>query len=149
MLYFAYGCNTNQREMARRCARARSLGPAMLPDHALVISHHCDVRPRAQSQVQGVLWQITQQDLGQLDQLEGRPWYYDRNWVTVHAQDGSTVQALCYRMTEPLEPSLPHQGYLDCVATGYRQHGLDLDQLQQALDQIPGSNIATRPREDF
>jgi gamma-glutamylcyclotransferase (GGCT)/AIG2-like uncharacterized protein YtfP len=141
MLYFAYGMNTNQREMARRCARARSLGPAMLPDHELVISCHCDVRPRAQSQVQGVLWQITQQDLDQLDLLEGWPWYYDRDWVTVHAQDGSTVQALCYRMTEALEPSLPNQGYLNCVATGYRQHGLALTQLQQALDQIPGSRL--------
>lgn len=134
MLYWAYGMNTNAVEMARRCPGARSLGSAVLLNHQLVFSHHCDVRPRWGGQVYGVLWQITRSNLAALDVLEGRPWYYDRDWVVVTTPDHSTHRALCYRMVDDLALSRPSASYLNCVSEGYRSHGIDQAQIAQALD---------------
>ena len=75
-LYFAYGMNTNQDEMAYRCPGAHSLGHARLIDHAFRFAVHADVVPCEGSYVDGVLWSITDQDLDHLDQLEGYPTYY-------------------------------------------------------------------------
>lgn len=131
--YWAYGMNTNRQEMAGRCAGARALGVATLPGHEMVFSGHCDVRPREHSQVQGVLWVITRGCLAKLDSLEGRPWYYDRDWVTVYLPDGTAQRALCYRMVEPYPMERPGQSYLNCVAQGYLDHGLELNQIDRAL----------------
>jgi len=66
-LYFAYGMNTNQEEMAYRCPGAHSLGHARLIDHAFRFAVHADVVPCSGSYVDGVLWSITDQDLDHLD----------------------------------------------------------------------------------
>jgi len=136
MLYFAYGCNTNPVEMSRRCPGSRSLGSAVLLNHQLVFSQHCDVRPRWGGQVYGVLWQITRSNLAALDALEGRPWYYDRDWVVVATPDHRAHRALCYRMVEDHAPARPSGSYLDCVTEGYRSHDIDRAQLWQALRAI-------------
>ncbi len=44
-LYFSYGMNTNQDEMAYRCPGAHSLGHARLIDHAFRFAVHADVVP--------------------------------------------------------------------------------------------------------
>lgn len=133
MLYWAYGMNTNCREMTRRCPGSRSLGSAVLLNHQLVFSQHCDVRPRFGGQVHGVLWQITRSNLAALDVLEGRPWYYDRDWVVVTTPDHSTHRALCYRMRQPGPLAPPSREYLSLVIQGYRENGLDTKQIQRAL----------------
>ena len=43
MLYFSYGMNTNQAEMALRCPGAQSLGHARLIDHVFRFATHADV----------------------------------------------------------------------------------------------------------
>lgn len=83
MLYFAYGMNTNTDEMAYRCPGAASLGHARLIDHVFRFAYHADVVPCMGSYVDGVLWNISDQDLASLDQLEGYPAYYGREQVRV------------------------------------------------------------------
>ena len=51
MLYFSYGMNTNQAEMALRCPGATSLGHARLIDHMFRFATHADV-----VNVAGLLW---------------------------------------------------------------------------------------------
>jgi gamma-glutamylcyclotransferase (GGCT)/AIG2-like uncharacterized protein YtfP len=97
MLYFAYGMNTNTEEMAHRCPGAKSLGHARLVNHSFRFARHADVEPCDNSFVDGVLWEITDQHLTALDQLEGYPFYYDRVASSV-VHESRTFHALVYRM---------------------------------------------------
>ncbi len=132
-LYFAYGMNTNQDEMAWRCPGAHSLGHARLIDHVFRFAVHADVVPCVGSYVDGVLWSITDQDLDHLDQLEGYPIYYGRHRVRV-SQGSRIVLAICYSM-QPGQPDFqPSRGYLNMVLEGYNQHQVPTEQLWNLID---------------
>ena len=131
-LYFAYGMNTNNRGMADRCPNAVNLGYAVLPDYQFRFALHADVVPRKFSEVDGVLWSITADDLANLDQLEGYPMYYDRKIVTVKHQ-GRKVKAITYFMQPGYTDSDPGEYYLNSVTEGYTSNGVPLGQIFEAL----------------
>lgn len=132
MLYFAYGMNTNLDEMARRCPGAVSLGHARLIDHVFRFAFHADVEACEGSYVDGVLWEISQAHLEELDLLEGYPSYYDRCALSVVHQS-RTYQALTYRM-QPGNPSGdPVSRYFDLVLAGYQAHNVPTEQLYNSL----------------
>ena len=134
-LYFSYGMNTNQDEMAYRCPGAQSLGHARLIDHAFRFATHADVVPCKGSFVDGVLWSITDQDLDHLDQLEGYPTYYDRAQVRV-SQGSRIVLALCYSMQPGRSDSAPSDSYMNMVLEGYEQHNVPTEQLWNWIDLV-------------
>ena len=134
-LYFAYGMNTNQDEMAYRCPGAHSLGHARLIDHAFRFATHADVVPCKGSYVDGVLWSITDQDLDHLDQLEGYPTYYGRDRVRV-SQGSRIVLALCYSMQPGRSDSAPSDSYMNMVLEGYEQHNVPTEQLWNFVDLV-------------
>ena len=134
-LYFAYGMNTNQDEMAYRCPGAQSLGHARLIDHAFRFATHADVVPCKGSYVDGVLWSITDQDLDHLDQLEGYPTYYGRDRVRV-SQGSRIVLALCYSMQPGRSDSAPSDSYMNMVLEGYEQHNVPTEQLWNFVDLV-------------
>lgn len=133
MLYFAYGMNTNPREMALRCPQAVSMGHARLVNHSFRFSQHADVEPCADSYVDGVLWEINEEHLKALDQLEGYPYYYDRVVASV-IHGARTYHVLVYRMQPGHEISEPTLGYYNLVTEGYRAHGVPTDQLENSLN---------------
>lgn len=135
MLYFAYGMNTNPAEMALRCPGAVSLGRAQLINHSFRFAQHADVEPCADSYVDGVLWQISEQDLQALDNLEGYPYYYNRVVATV-MHESRACHALVYRMQPGHQISEPTLGYYNLVTAGYRAHGVPTDQLENSLNLI-------------
>ncbi len=133
MLYFAYGMNTNPREMSTRCPGARSLGRAQLINHSFRFAQHADVEPIKGSYVDGVLWEINEDDLRALDNLEGYPYYYDRVVATV-MHESRAYHALVYRM-QPGQPiSEPTLGYYNLVLEGYRAHGVPTEQLENSVN---------------
>ena len=132
MLYFAYGMNTNRLGMAERCPQARALGAATLPGWRFRFAGPADIVPDSAHQVHGVLWDISKHCLNSLDVLEGYPYYYDRRWVTVF-YNGSSAPAMTYFMQPGSQDRPPSVGYLDCVTEGYRNFGVDPQQLHQAL----------------
>jgi gamma-glutamylcyclotransferase (GGCT)/AIG2-like uncharacterized protein YtfP len=132
MLYFAYGMNTNPGEMALRCPGAKSLGHARLINHAFRFAQHADVEPCDGSYVDGVLWDITDNNLKALDQLEGYPYYYDRVVSSV-IQGARTFHVLVYRMQPGRRDSEPTRGYYNLIHEGYRAHGIPTDQLENSL----------------
>lgn len=132
MLYFAYGMNTNRSGMADRCPQARALGTATLLDWRFRFAGPADIVPAPGYKVNGVLWDISQYCLNNLDILEGYPYYYDRKWVTVLYNDVPT-QALTYFMQPGSQDRAPSVGYLDCVTEGYRNFGVDPQQVHDAL----------------
>ena len=134
-LYFSYGMNTNQDEMAYRCPGAQSLGHARLIDHAFRFATHADVVPCKGSFVDGVLWSITDQDLDHLDQLEGYPTYYDRAQVRV-SQGSRIVLALCYSMQPGRSDSAPSDSYMNMVLEGYKQHNVPTEHLWNFVELV-------------
>lgn len=133
MLYFAYGMNTNPKEMALRCPGASSMGHARLINHSFRFAQHADVELCADSYVDGVLWEITEEHLKSLDQLEGYPDYYNRVVATV-IHGARSYHALVYRMQPGHLVSEPTQGYYNLICEGYRAHGVPTDQLENCLE---------------
>ena len=133
MLYFAYGMNTNLTEMSHRCPGAVSLGHARLVNHSFRFAQHADVEPCDGSYVDGVLWEITDEHLKALDQLEGYPHYYNRLVATV-VHGARTFHVLVYRMQPGHLDSEPTRGYYNLICEGYREHGVPTEQLENSLN---------------
>lgn len=133
MLYFSYGMNTNQAEMAFRCPGAQSLGHARLIDHVFRFATHADVVKCPGAFVDGVLWEINDRHLRALDALEGFPGYYNRRALRV-AFEGRTVLAETYYMQPGHLDEPPSRGYFATVLEGYQQHQIPLDQLYNSTE---------------
>jgi gamma-glutamylcyclotransferase (GGCT)/AIG2-like uncharacterized protein YtfP len=132
MKYFAYGMNTNQRQMATRCPCAKSLGKATLMEHEFRFSIHADIIPDPEFNTQGVLWEISQDCERALDALEGFPTYYEKKMVRV-LHNGKSIEAMTYYMTGDLPDEYPSDGYLEMLFEGYKEHGVDNTQIYSSL----------------
>lgn len=137
-LYAAYGMNTNLEQMRLRCSTARSLGRAVLPGHRFEFKRHATVDADVTQDCAVVLWEIYPQDEEALDRLEGYPMYYNKKEVDVWYQ-GKVVTAMTYIMYDHETLYPPSQNYYDLVAEGYQTHGINVDQLNDALDRIKAS----------
>ena len=133
MKYFAYGMNTNLDQMATRCPGAVCLGPAWIEGYALVFRHFADIEPVADNWCDGVLWEISEEDLTSLDHLEGYPWHYTRFSVVVHTDRGSDI-ALVYQMVDQSFEQSPSSYYYNMVAEGYVQNSVPVDQLIATME---------------
>ena len=122
--YFAYGSNLCVRQMARRCPDAADPHPAGLSDHDWLINERgvATVEPFAGSQVHGVLWQVSDDDLATLDSAEGVPVRYRRDRLTVHTDEGLSP-AWVY-IDHRVTPGPPRPGYLPRIIDGAVDHGL-------------------------
>jgi gamma-glutamylcyclotransferase (GGCT)/AIG2-like uncharacterized protein YtfP len=133
MKYFAYGMNTNLDQMAARCPGAVCLGPAWIEGYALVFRHFADIEPAVENYCDGVLWEITEDNLVALDALEGYPYHYTRFSVMVHTDRGSNI-ALVYQMVDQSYEQPPSGHYYNMVAEGYVQNSVPTDQLIANLE---------------
>jgi len=133
MKYFAYGMNTNTNQMARRCPQAVSLGIATLPGYEFRFAVHADVLENSTFDTDGVLWEISNNCLYELDKLEGYGYYYDRKTVTV-IHEGEPVEALVYYMLEGNTDLPPSEHYLEMLYDGYYEHGISVAQLHDAIE---------------
>ena len=129
-LYFAYGMNTNQEEMAYRCPTAVALGKAVLSGYRFEFKSFATIVPDTDSQVEGVLWTITDADEAALDILEGYPEFYDKRHVKV--QQGIDYIAMTYIMNPREKGYAPSDGYYSMVSEGYQAFGLNQKQLLDA-----------------
>jgi gamma-glutamylcyclotransferase (GGCT)/AIG2-like uncharacterized protein YtfP len=135
LYYFAYGHNTNTREMKHRAPTARFIAPAYIKNFRFLLKNYADIMPSDAAITHGVLYRINIKDLKQLDHDEGLHVHYNRIPVPAHVGD-QTYQAMAYIMDPEYHvPHQPTKKYLDLVARGYQQHDLPLKQIQQALDQ--------------
>lgn len=132
MKYFSYGMNTNLSSMALRCPNARSLGAAILPHYAFEFKRFATVTPHMDNEVQGVLWEITDECERSLDRLEGYPTYYGKINVWVE-HEGELIPCMTYLMYPEEELEYPSDSYVDMLTEGYESHGISVDQINHAL----------------
>lgn len=140
-LYLAYGSNLHKGQMRRRCSNARPVGSIMLQDALLLFRGVADVIYHPGTQVPCGVWRITREDEEALDRYEGvRSGFYNKEMVEL--DDGQ--EALLYVMTNSTGVYPPSAYYYDTCKRGYRDFGLDLAYLENALKQ---SYITKEPDE--
>ena len=130
-LYFAYGMNTNQNEMAYRCPGAVPMGKAVLPGYRFEFKSFATIVPSPKETVEGVIWTITESDESALDMLEGYPEFYDKKTVSVE-HDNQSYIAMTYIMGPREQGYAPSDGYYSMVSEGYQTFGLSQTQLLDA-----------------
>lgn len=135
LYYFGYGMNTNKSGMATRCPGAVSLGHAVLPEHEFRFAYHADILVNPEFETHGVLWEIDEQHLASLDQLEGYPFYYLRKTVPV-IHNNNTIDAIVYYMVDGHMDCEPTESYYSTVLQGYHEHNVPHHQLIEAIEYI-------------
>jgi len=142
MLYFGYGSNLCEHDLARYC-RERGLhpihlepvGPAFLPDRRLAFTHRStsrrggvlDVPPARGHAVAGVLFRLpSDAAIATLDRKESEGHVYLRFETVALTEDGAEEPAFAYEVAPARrEPFVaPAPSYLDVVRRGYEDHGL-------------------------
>ena len=138
--YLAYGMNTNIDEMSSRCPAAINLGRCTLQGFELKFRLHADIDQVAGSEMEGVLWDITEECERALDRLEGYPYYYDKIEVTVIPNEpvnkNTRIIAMAYIMTSKGPEQPPSTSYEDCLVEGYTANGLNVDKLTAKIDEL-------------
>jgi len=137
--YAAYGMNTNMGEMAYRCPGAVCIGAGSIADYKLTFRTHADIEACEGSEIKCVVWQITPECECNLDMLEGYPFYYIKKEFVVKLdnmyKNMTHLSAMAYQMTNQTGNEFPGDWYVDCLLEGYAEHGVDVDQIYQALEE--------------
>jgi gamma-glutamylcyclotransferase (GGCT)/AIG2-like uncharacterized protein YtfP len=138
--YFAYGMNTNIDEMSSRCPQAINLGRCTLQGFELKFRLHADIDQVEGSEMEGVLWDITEDCEHALDRLEGYPYYYDKIEVIVipdgPVNNNTHICAMAYIMTSKGTEEPPSVGYEQCLIEGYTANGLSVEKLTTKIDEL-------------
>lgn len=126
-MYFAYGANLNLEDMQYRCPDARPVGALYLKDWRLVFSGVATIVPSPGNCVAGALWVLTEECEKSLDQFEGYPHLYTKQYLT---QDGRDFMVYVMNKIYPSPPSIT---YYDTIKEGYRDWKLDQEYLDRAV----------------
>ena len=135
--YAAYGSNLNLRQMRHRCPGAKLCGIGTLHGYELQFrgrpeSAFATVTPKAGVSVPVAIWEIDWLDERALDRYEGFPTHYFKECLPIQLGD-RTVPGMLYRMHLRAAFGLPAPYYYATVLEGYRNCGLDVSVLEQAL----------------
>lgn len=137
-LYFAYGANLDQSNMAGRCPNAVPFKKLVLPDWQLQFNYHATIMPCPGSSVQGAVWILTDKCEAALDLFEGYPTYYDKQVIATEIGD------LMVYIMQPDMPCAPSVNYVNTIARGYQDWDLDIDCLWEAVDASAQDAITTK-----
>jgi hypothetical protein len=148
MLYFAYGSNLEWAQMKQRCSLAKFVCRAKLPAHRLAftlrsVRRDCgvaDVWPDKASDVWGVVYELPDNELKNLDKREGyrpgRP--YEQNQYTREDHyvwtDGDAKRPLLvalYLGNPQLDPPLPNDDYKRLIVDGAKHWNLPVEYIRQ------------------
>lgn len=148
---FAYGSNLDEAQMARRCPSAVATFPAVLDGHRIAFQGYSSgwgggvatIVPDALSDVSGMIYLVTPQDLRRLDRYEGHPVVYARGSMQVTRVDGERQSVQVYRR-RPGAPCRPSQDYLETILCAYSQLGFDSSTIEDAADEPPRGKHETK-----
>lgn len=131
-LYVAYGSNLNVEQMRRRCPGAVPLRAGWLKGYRLVFRGSspqsfgvASVEPDPGGRVPVAIYSITLADEQALDVYEGFP--------RVYVKERIKGLGFLYIMRPGYSPARPSRQYLWAIVQGYRDWGLPLEYLEQAV----------------
>lgn len=128
VLYFAYGSCMSPDDLARDVADFELVGPALVRGFRLGFTRYsrarrggvADLVPDMAGIVEGVLYRLPVQQLAALDEREGAPDNYRRDFIAVRTPDGRIYDGvLTYVVADKsLEEIAPHPDYVATILTG-------------------------------
>jgi len=137
--YFAYGSNMNKDDLEQWC-KEKGYSPielvspvkATLLDHKLCFTHYspkrkggvADIIPCENEKVEGILCQVTQDDLDKIEEKEGVPNVYRRKIVNVVLGKRTTQCAITYEVRKKEGAFLPSWQYMNTIIKGANAHHL-------------------------
>ncbi|MBD3206893.1 gamma-glutamylcyclotransferase [Candidatus Bathyarchaeota archaeon] len=134
MKHFGYGSNLNQDFLKKYCPSTKFLMKAYLPNYEVQFRYWSKKRrggissiiEKAGELVHGVIYDITSNELQELDILESVPQgVYSRDKFLVLGEDLEWHQADLYRVVNPQGPFTPSKTYVELMLEGAKQHQLD------------------------
>lgn len=139
-LYFAYGSNLNKHQMTVRCPDAKAFSLFHMEDWKLVFRGVADIVESQGDKVSGGLWVVSDRDEYALDRYEGyRPdgsGMYRKESILIEPfkiKGETFTEIMFYVMnSEGIYP--PSQGYLDSIKQGFKDFGLKLKPLLDAVE---------------
>ncbi len=117
-LYFAYGSNMDEGQMAQRCPGAEMTGVGVLRGYRFIINNrgYATLCAEPSGAVSGVLWRLAAEHETALDRYEGvASGLYDKCCRTVSTSGTDAVQALVYIDHRNQSIGLPKEGYLERI----------------------------------
>tara|TARA_B110000305_G_C19383318_1_gene610800 strand:+ start:386 stop:1267 length:882 start_codon:yes stop_codon:yes gene_type:complete len=150
-LYFGYGSNLDIDDWNIWCEEkgvdpsgVDELGPCWLPDHRLKFHYRsfrreggaADVIPAGCGHaVPGVLFSLTENALANMDRKEGHPNTYRRTTVKVILPDGSSTEAITYRLQPAKQGEYvpPTSYYASLIEGGLNKRKLPIEDLKNAI----------------
>jgi gamma-glutamylcyclotransferase (GGCT)/AIG2-like uncharacterized protein YtfP len=134
MNYFAYGSNMNLHHMRRICGwHFNVLGVAVLQNHEFGpdTRGYANIRPQAGKKVFGVLYDVDQHCIDELDEFEGYPKIFGRQEITVIDEDGQDQKAWAYIEPADRFGNTPvREDYMRRVVGGARQNNLPVEWIE-------------------
>lgn len=141
-LNVAHGSNLNPGQMAMRCPAAKVYGKGVLNGYRLLFkgqveNAYCTIEKKRGGKVPVLVWELQPEDEKALDYYEGYPRFYVKQDVKVTMEDGTSIIAMVYIMTDKIHDrihlNLPSRSYLKTVKEGYKTAGFDEAFIKDAL----------------
>ena len=129
--------------IVKYCSSARFVARAALPNYHIEFRRYStDLQGGISSIieapgeiVQGVLFEIDEREILELDVLEDVPLgIYRRDTFMVLGEDTSWQRADLYRVCHPEGPYTPSKKYLDFMVSGAQEHQLDVAYTDQLIE---------------
>jgi hypothetical protein len=144
-LYWAYGSNLSVANMTRRCPAAVKYSRLYVNNGLLTFRPNKSLRGVADVKaskdrshvVAGGLWWITAECEASLDRCEGYPHLYVKRYLTLSV-NGEVQRCMFYTMVVDCGLMAPFDSYVEVIAEGYGDFGLDLRLLRAAVRRSRG-----------
>lgn len=143
IFYFAYGSNMliERLTASNRCPSARLVDTACASGYTLAftkkstdLSGKATLIKAANLDQYGVLFEIDERELPNLDRAEGNGYGYARDDAfPVLLTDGRKINAITYIATNSETDLMPYDWYLALIVAGLKQHNLPVEQIKALL----------------
>jgi len=103
--YYAYGSNMSQLRMEKRGLIPTHKQVAFLDNYEFIINKrsyknpkigYANVKPKEGSIVEGILYEVEDNELQMLDRFEGAPKHYSREMLNLRLSNGTTIEGVVY-----------------------------------------------------
>lgn len=133
--YFAYGSNMSEAQMRERCPDSHIVGKGLLRKYRLEFTKKsagwgcgvADIVAADNSEVWGLLYELSDLDLLHLDKYEGHPNYYVRNKVKIERPGGEPVEAISYEVVNKQKFVPPSDEYLNVIKNAAQKYNFPLE----------------------
>lgn len=146
--YFAYGSNLYYAQMSDRCPESKIISPAILEGYKLIFRKVADVTKRKNEHVNGVLYNVTEEDVKRLHKFEGYPFKYIVKVGDVLVGE-KKKKAFWYEIRDKKAnlSSIPTGFYFAKIASGYASFGLNANALYNSIRRVQNAVNARMRKE--